>query len=49
MISKTLKEIASNYIEAKAGPMTSSKLAELIRNEKNHQRKPKLKCKAQSR
>ena len=32
MISKTLKEIASNYIEAKAGPMTSSKLAELIRN-----------------
>ena len=40
MISKTLKEIASNYIEAKAGPMTSSKLAELIRNAAKNILKP---------
>jgi len=43
MISKTLKEIASNYIEAKAGPMTSSKLAELIRNAAKNVLKPAVK------
>jgi hypothetical protein len=43
MISETLKEIASNYIEAKAGPMASSKLAEFIRNAARNILKPAVK------
>ena len=43
MISKTLKEISSNYIQAKTGPMTSSKLAELIRNAAKNILKPAVK------
>jgi uncharacterized protein YdaT len=43
MISMALKEIASNYIEAKAGPMASSKLAEFIRNAAKNILKPEVK------
>ena len=42
MISIALKEIASNYIEAKAGPMASSKLAEFIRNAAKNYLKPTI-------
>ena len=40
MISKALQEIASNYLEAKSGPMASSKLAEFIRNSAKNILKP---------
>ncbi len=43
MISSALKEIASNYLEAKSGPMASSKLAEFIRNAAKNILKPAVK------